>query len=420
MRRISQVARSRTLLLLISLILSVWTIAKGFVPGLIYPTEIYFWMNTYEHGYVRRGLVGTLLSPFFRHATPTIVYVVGGVCHCLSMFLLVVLTILALRRAILQPNTVTFIISILFVTSPFLGLIAHHTGYPDSLLAVLIIISGMMIPQLGAFGIAILLVMVAMVHELIFFLLVPMTIFHILICQRFSLIGKIVISIGIIFPFILFFIGSMNILSDADLIAKLVGAGVVPMVARNEVKLFLHQGMVGALLLMKHKWAAYSINGIVGALYFSIPAIFIMIVGFPTVKNHVKENNYPHTIKYIVFLSYIFSCLGALILLSVAFDLSRIASFTTLTAFVTATCLMGSTFIDNNRFVSLLAAGIALCFTGLPICNLYFDYGREINLRMIENVCPPCAASGVSFIDFFNRDLPTRSRAALDSDNNSY
>ena len=54
-----------------------WSIAKGILP-FIHTDELYYWLTTYQYGFVRRGLFGTFVAPLIGTIDPEHVHLVAA------------------------------------------------------------------------------------------------------------------------------------------------------------------------------------------------------------------------------------------------------------------------------------------------------------------------------------------------------
>ena len=175
-------------------------------------------------------------------------------------------------------------------------------------------------------------------------------------------------------------------------------------------------GAAALLPRMLRTWRDFTLNGLAGTLYAALPALMIGLLGLPAARLCVATRTRG---RRVVLLLYAAACLGGLGLLALAWDLGRIAGFTTLTALLTVACVVRP---DANApgaaRVGLVAAAffVAVLYALLPVADLYFDYGRVLNLARLRPVCRPCAETGVALIDVFNRHQPLPVRARLDTD----
>src|SRR5206468_1768310 len=118
-------------------------VLKGLAPTVVDGSQFY-WMFSYEHGFVRRALVGTLFRPIltrssFEHLAPSIVVAHTAVClaivgACLALF----------GRAVNREDspdarlTLTFAFLVL-MCSQWPPTLAHDVGYVDVYIVSLVL-----------------------------------------------------------------------------------------------------------------------------------------------------------------------------------------------------------------------------------------------------------------------------------------
>jgi hypothetical protein len=392
--------------------LSCWTIAKG-MTFLVHTDELYFWLATYRHGFVRRGLVGSLLLPWLETVDIGRIHVVAAACCLLALCVALGVATATLWRTLQSPNCVgACAVAALLATSPFLGLVAHHVGYPDGVIAVLLLVAAALLPIARAPALAFMLIGCAALHEMSFLLLVPVVTFYIATTSRRPR-DIAVVAMGAVAALWLILLSGSD---DTELVGRLVSAGVGVAQARQQAAVSLHQTGVQALSTMAGLWRHYPVNGLVGALYGALPGLCIMALGAPAASVFIRTRTAARRYQGFLMVLYAMACVGGVALLAVAWDVARIASFTTLTSFITVTLVMRHVRVRPHRRTMLLSGAVAVMFAALPVFNLYFDYGRAINLSPLTQVCAPCAAAGRTMIDGFNRGRSPAARQQLDTD----
>ena len=302
---------------------------------------------------------------------------------------------------------------LLFATSPFLGLIAHHVGYPDALIAALVLACGLCLPRASPATVAAALIVCGMVHELAALLLLPIVAFE--LAMRPALRPRaytiIIAGAAIALAGPLLAHGRQPDLQD-----RLVAAGLSAADAQQQIAVSLHQGLGQAMTRMQVVWASHTLNGVLGIAYAGLPGFCILWLGLPSAWRWIAARAPTRRGRSLRLALYAAACLGPIALLAIAWDLARLASFTTLAAFITVSLTLESVSAAPARSAMGLSAVSAACFVLLPVMNLYFDYGRCIRLQMAGEVCPVCAGAGVAMIDFYNRDLPATRRFLIDRD----
>jgi hypothetical protein len=394
------------------LALACWTVAKG-MTFFLHTDELYFWLATYQNGFVRRGLVGTLLLPWLHDVDIGRVHMVAAGCSLLALCATLGLATALFWRVLKSPNCVgACAVADLLATSPFLGLVAHHVGYPDGLIATLLLGTASLLPVAPAPTIAVMLMVCCALHELAFLLLVPVVAFYTVVTSR-RRRDFAVLAAGTVAGLCLILLAGSD---DTPLVSRVVSAGVAVGEARQQVAVSLHQTGVQALTNMARLWRGYAVNGLFGALYGALPGLCIMALGAPSARVFIMTRTAVRRYQVALMLVYGLSCVGGVALLALAWDLARIASFTTLTSFLTVTLVMRHVRVRPRQGILLLSAIVALMFAVLPVLNLYFEYGRAVNLNLVSRVCPPCAAGGQMVIDAFNRGSSPAARQHLDTD----
>ena len=256
------------------------------------------------------------------------------------------------------------------------------------------------------------LVLCSMVHELALLLFLPVVIFDRTIAWHGRPKEELLIAGAASFSLCLPLFGSQ---SQPGLISKLIAAGLSPSDAKQQVATSLHQGVILAAVKMLNVWHHYFLNGCLGIIYAGLPALMIMLIGWPPMV-HLQTRALSRSRRLLIISTYIGACLGAVTLLAIAWDLARLVSFTTLTSLLAVHTMYRRDYVPARSGALAAGLGAVLAFTLLPIFNLYFDYARPLRLAMIDTYCPPCAKLAIKAANFYNRDLPAQERAKLVSD----
>jgi len=131
-------------------------------------------------------------------------------------------------------------------------------------------------------------------------------------------------------------------------------------------------------------------------------------------------------VRFALAVPFVTACCAPIALLVLAWDLSRVAEFTTLTGLM-AVWLLGHDAARGDikpaqapLVTSIRAAGLAaaLLWTAIPILDihLWVRSAWPVNTARIATVCRPCAQAGFVLSDFFNRGLDAQVRLTLDRD----
>ncbi|MGB5548468.1 MAG: hypothetical protein WBM74_17955 [Polyangiales bacterium] len=100
------------------------------------------WLQSYEHGFIKRGLLGTALRPLLRSEGPeqireTVALVSFSVFALFSLAML-----LAAAKTLRRDNRlVSLALAVVFLGSPFVVFSAHLNGYFDPLIAALAVVA---------------------------------------------------------------------------------------------------------------------------------------------------------------------------------------------------------------------------------------------------------------------------------------
>ena len=398
---------------LIFLALSAWTVAKGSLP-LFYTEELYFWVNTYGHGLVRRGLVGTLISPLLGRGDEAAVHLLAAQLNWAGLAVAIgIVTGLLVQASAIAARIPVFVVAAILATSPFFGLVAHHTGYPDGLIAAFLLAGGLVLPAVPSWCAAGLLVAFSALHELAFLLILPFALFSSALrpgwgARQFWTLGA---GVAAALSLVLF-----SNRPSPDMLGRLVSAGLSPTAAGQQLDLYLGHGTLGVLGVMARKWASHPLNGLLGLAYGALPGACITWLGLPFALRAIARASLSRWYRATLIGGYFAACMSGVAVLALAWDLSRIASFTSLTAFITVTLLMRTTRAETNLRAVVVGVAICICFAVLPVFNLYFESGWPVRMNMLSFVCAPCASASLDFMDVYNRDLSRDERMRTDTD----
>ncbi len=100
------------------------------------------WLQSYEHGFIKRGLAGTALRPFLRSEGPEQIRETVALVS-FSLFTLFSLTMLLAAATTLRRENrpVSLALAVVFLGSPFVVFSAHLNGYFDPLIAALAVVA---------------------------------------------------------------------------------------------------------------------------------------------------------------------------------------------------------------------------------------------------------------------------------------
>jgi hypothetical protein len=139
------------------------------------------WFVTYENGYIKRGLAGTLLQVEWLAAALAIP--AADIVHCVSLIVLGVfyLSIVVICSKISRLGKTTFIILPVVLTSASLAVVTRYTGYLDHLVFLLIIAAAFLLMHKLDYFAILLCGLGMLIHESMIVFCVPLLVFFILI-----------------------------------------------------------------------------------------------------------------------------------------------------------------------------------------------------------------------------------------------
>jgi hypothetical protein len=399
------------------IILSALTAAKGILPS-THNDEMYFWLVNYQYGLTRRALVGSILSPLVETMTRNQLAVLLRLMALAAFLVLLVFVwqwLMALRGRFSEQTIYLF--GLLFATSPFLGLLAYHVGYPDDLVVMLVIAGALALRYACLWMLVLVLVAAAFIHELALLILLPLSAWGALNCRHWSTRHALMLGVaGAACCLMVIYEGHASPALIDSLIKHLEALGVGHESATFQVRASLTQGVVQTISMMRHVLADDASNAIMETLYGASTGAIILCLAFPNFRRSVAGRDlYYRCFAYALFLA---SGLSPVFLLALAFDTSRLASFSTLTALVTVGLFSFKNERAHQNSLGLKPAYAlaALAYLACPIMDLHPWYAQPVNLRRVSFVCSPCGKLGLAFADLINRKRTAQQRIVIDSD----
>ncbi|MEB3355225.1 MAG: hypothetical protein VKK04_00660 [Synechococcales bacterium] len=325
---------------------------KGFIPRpQIWGT--YFWFITYQFGFTRRGLVGTLMEPWLQGVDPDTAEARLVVVHIVLLLALVGLILVLAGRFIRHTRSVAAaILCAVFLSSHFLTTIAYNGRYPDPLIAVLLVLMAIALERRARLPMAMgLLIIGTLMHEMFLIFACPLILFglyksHWQPQSRFPV--KKFAQVLVIF---LIHAGLMALLivraetPSSQFMAIFQNAGISEDVARTVLEVQLSQGTGEALSYMAAKWQINWMNGILASIYSLFPSGVMLLIYWTNFSGDrppfKAQSNFSRTTYFTLFL---FSCYGCLSILALAWDLSRFLQFANLTTLLT--CVLDTLIAD--------------------------------------------------------------------------
>ncbi len=397
------------------LLVSALTAAKGIIPA-THDDELYFWFANYQHGLTRRALVGSLLTPIVDSMTRDQLGILLRLIVLAVFAIILPFTwrwLIALRGQF--PERTIYLFASLFVTSPFLGLLAYHVGYPDGLIALLVILGALALRHARIWTFACVLVAGTFVHELILLLLLPLSAWGAINCRHWSRKHYLILALLVVgCCLVVISEGRASPGIIESLTSHLKAVGVPQESAVFQVRASLTQGVSQTILLMRQIWANNLLNAILETIYAALPGVLILSAALPNLSRRIAGRS--RLVKIMLSLLFLMSGLGPVFLLALAFDTSRLASFSTLTALLTVGLLFSADSADrgNSRLTSAYVLA-AIAYLAFPILDLHPWYAQAINIRRVSPVCGPCARAGLGIADFINRRRTSEERAVFDT-----
>ncbi|MCJ8154604.1 hypothetical protein MKJ01_12605 [Chryseobacterium sp. SSA4.19] len=191
--------RRKTLLILLYLCALAFSVLKT----LRFPNDWSeaHWMLDYRFGFIKRGLAGEIFGWFFKKNEFNILLLSGGI-----LFLLYTLIFgIAVRETLKRENSVYGIMFfVTFFLSQYIIFSAHLIGYLDHVVFLMTILSIFMIKQKKIFWASVIAAISIFIHEISFFLLLPVSCFALIMNNVENFSKKPVLSVYIIKKLALF------------------------------------------------------------------------------------------------------------------------------------------------------------------------------------------------------------------------
>lgn len=155
-----------------------WMFGITILRGLRQPSDWAeaHWLITYQFGFLKRALPGTLLHPFITQQTAeTVITIISTTLLGIFFITLAWMCLGLLRRFDYKLETILTILA--FLTSPYIVMSAHLNGFYDNLL-ILLSIAGILLVRLGRHGMAAVVMTIGiLIHENIFMVGLPSVLF---------------------------------------------------------------------------------------------------------------------------------------------------------------------------------------------------------------------------------------------------
>lgn len=156
----------------------IWTLAVTLLRSIRTPNDWAeaHWLISYQFGFIKRGLAGTFIKPIllFNDTQP---YAEQTILIFSTLLLITFCIVLCgLCFSIIREhryNTESVLVSFIFLSSPFIVMIAHLNGYFDNILLLITIWSIVAIRRNRLWGASVLLTLGILVHESICLVGIP-------------------------------------------------------------------------------------------------------------------------------------------------------------------------------------------------------------------------------------------------------
>jgi hypothetical protein len=150
------------------IVISLLTMTKGFRPASGY--ALGQWLLTYENGFVKRGLIGTLASPFYNNKTASEIGIVVNTLSSLVLGLTLLIIFFTfhyvLSRSKLSDQKIVVFSGLIAFASSFFVLGAHTNGFFDHFLEIFSLLAILCINRNLKVLASVLLVVSALTHEI--------------------------------------------------------------------------------------------------------------------------------------------------------------------------------------------------------------------------------------------------------------
>lgn len=139
------------------------------------------WLLNYEHGFIKRGLIGSLLRPLLEMESLTgheklLINTLSVIFFLLFFGVLFGLSVRIFKRT--PRNILVFFMVMLFATSSYIVMSAHLVGYFDNILILLTVLACYLVSRGRLIAASVVLSAGMFVHEAILFVGIPSVLFY--------------------------------------------------------------------------------------------------------------------------------------------------------------------------------------------------------------------------------------------------
>lgn len=161
--------------------LYVYTLAFSVIKTVRLPNEWSeaHWLMDYRFGFIKRGLAGEIFGFFFEKSILHIQILSAGIL----LLLYTALIIISVRNTLQKYSIRKVLFYLVFFLSQYVVLSAHLIGYLDHVIFLLTILAVYLIRNKKVFLASLLAVFAVVIHEISFFLMVPVCLFALLVYE---------------------------------------------------------------------------------------------------------------------------------------------------------------------------------------------------------------------------------------------
>ena len=385
---------------------------KAFNPG-VQSWAIYIWLVNYEHGYIRRGLIGALfgaLTPGFgvdkKMAIVPFVHA-GLLIAWILLFMLLAWTILKAQD---NPTRqfAAFLTAGVFLASPYLPTQALLTGYPDLVVHLLFLASILLIIRGHWFAALSAAIVAPFIHEGFLFLWAPVAI---LLFNPYSSWRRDLRKASVVFflPIVAGLLAVM--LHDQDALRRVVDhPGIDPSMRAALITYQFGQTALSAFATMRQFYEEEHLNFLRSLLYFCPPVLAVALL---TMLAGGGDMRYRTAGALVVLASFV----ATVSILAFAWDLSRFLQWGVLSATIVG--LVWQHQSPNHSVVKAASArmigsaGLAFILAAFyflsPVVYTYFAWGKALQFWVpVAFFDTPAGRTTAAFMNWYNEGWISR------------
>ncbi|MCP4144605.1 MAG: hypothetical protein GY752_04890 [bacterium] len=132
---------------LLTLLALLWAATVTVLRALRWPNDWAeaHWLISYNFGFLKRGLVGTLFSPFANENSELAIWIVSASLFVLFCIVLFWICMHVIRRN--KYDNISLLVVLLFLTSPYMVMSGHLNGYFDNIIIIISVLVCVLIKQ---------------------------------------------------------------------------------------------------------------------------------------------------------------------------------------------------------------------------------------------------------------------------------